>query len=44
MSVCKLAEGGRTKCHKYWPEGSSDTDPAFKGLVDQADLRIKQAK
>jgi protein tyrosine phosphatase len=29
VSVCRLEEGGRPKCHKYWPEGCSDTDPTF---------------
>lgn len=24
VSVCKLQEGGRSKCHKYWPEGTGD--------------------
>ena len=32
VSVCRLSEGGRSKCHKYWPEGSSTTDPAFKKI------------
>lgn len=41
ISVCKLSEGGRSKCHKYWPEGASDTDPDFRGLVNNADIRIK---
>jgi protein tyrosine phosphatase len=33
VSVCRLSEGGRSKCHKYWPEGSSTTDPSFKNLM-----------
>ncbi len=33
VSVCRLEEGGRSKCHKYWPEGDSDTDPTFKKLL-----------
>jgi len=33
VSVCRLEEGGRPKCHKYWPTVSSDTDPSFKGLL-----------
>ena len=40
LTVCKLAEGGRPKCHKYWPDGSSDTDPDFQGLVGD-DIRVK---
>jgi protein tyrosine phosphatase len=39
VSVCKLAEGGRIKCHKYWPDGSSDSDPDFKGLVDGMQIK-----
>ena len=33
VSVCRLAEQGRPKCHKYWPEGDTDSDPTFKGLM-----------
>ena len=33
VSVCRLSEGGRSKCHKYWPEDSSTTDPAFKKII-----------
>jgi protein tyrosine phosphatase len=30
ISVCKLEEAGRPKCHKYWPEEDSESDPKFK--------------
>ena len=33
VSVCRLAEGGRPKCHKYWPQGESTSDPEFEGLL-----------
>jgi protein tyrosine phosphatase len=33
VSVCKLEENGRAKCHRFWPEGSSTTDKSFKGLL-----------
>jgi protein tyrosine phosphatase len=26
VSVCKLQESGRSKCHKYWPEGEEDKE------------------
>lgn len=39
VSVCKLEEGGRPKCHKYWPEGASDTDYAFQNLLST--VRVK---
>jgi tyrosine-protein phosphatase non-receptor type 4 len=42
IAVCKLAEGGRPKCHKYWPEGASDVDPDFKNLVST--VRVKTLK
>jgi len=41
VSVCRLSEGGRSKCHKYWPEGSSTTDPTFKKLM-RPGLEVKQ--
>lgn len=34
ISVCRLSEGGRPKCHKYWPEGDSDSDKEFKVLIN----------
>lgn len=39
IAVCKLAEGGRPKCHKYWPEGASDVDPDFANCVST--VRVK---
>ena len=33
ISVCRLEEGGRPKCHQYWPDSDSDTDPKFKKLL-----------
>jgi hypothetical protein len=33
VSVCRLEESGRPKCHKYWPEGDSESDPTFKNLL-----------
>ena len=33
VGVCKLRENGQSKCHKYWPEGDSREDVAFKGLI-----------
>jgi protein tyrosine phosphatase len=39
IAVCRLAEGGRVKCHKYWPEGASDVDKNFKNLVSS--VRVK---
>ena len=41
VAVCKLEENGRPKCHQYWPEGSSDTDPNFKNLLAPG-MRVKQ--
>lgn len=29
--MLKLAEGGIQKCHKYFPEISTDEDPSFQG-------------
>jgi protein tyrosine phosphatase len=43
VSVCRLSEGGRSKCHKYWPEGSSTSDPAFKNLALPG-LEVKNIK
>jgi hypothetical protein len=43
VSVCRLSEGGRSKCHKYWPEGSSTTDPAFKTIIIPG-LEVKSIK
>ena len=40
VSVCRLEEGGRSKCHKYWPEGDSLTDPKFKNLL-RLDYKVK---
>jgi len=42
ISVCRLEEGGRSKCHKYWPEGSSTTDPSFSKLIVTPGLTITQ--
>ena len=42
ISVCRLEEGGRIKCHKYWPEGSSKSDPAFKSLLSTPGLSVTQ--
>lgn len=32
LAVLKLQEGGKTKCHKYYPEESSDEDLTMRGL------------
>ena len=37
VSVCKLREGGRDKCHKYWPEGK---DPTFDKLMKGTSLTV----
>jgi protein tyrosine phosphatase len=42
VSVCRLEESGRPKCHKYWPEGSSETDPSFQKLINTPGLKIEQ--
>lgn len=42
ISVCRLEESGRPKCHKYWPEGASDTDPAIKKLFITPGLKVTQ--
>lgn len=44
VSVCKLSEGGRPKCHKYWPNGHSDNDPDFRGLIDHSKMKINYIK
>ena len=33
VAVLKLQEGGRVKCHKYYPEVSSEEDRDFQGLT-----------
>jgi protein tyrosine phosphatase len=33
ISVCKLEEGGRAKCHKYWPQGKQSEDGSFGKLI-----------
>jgi protein tyrosine phosphatase len=43
VSVCRLSEGGISKCQKYWPEGSSATDPDFKNLTVPG-LEVKTIK
>jgi len=35
ISVCNLSEGGRVKCHKFWPDVSSAEDPKFKKILGQ---------
>lgn len=34
VTVCKLAENGRTKCHKFWPDEDSKSDEDFEMLVE----------
>ena len=41
ITVCNLSEGGRVKCHKYWPEVSSAEDPAFKKIMSE-DIHVKE--
>src|SRR3569833_2791270 len=32
LSVCKLKEGGKLKCHKYWPNKHSVEEEDFKSI------------
>jgi protein tyrosine phosphatase len=40
LSVCNLSEGGRVKCHKFWPDSCSLEDPAFKKIA-MKDVHVK---
>lgn len=42
ISVCKLEEGGRVKCHQYWPTSEHDKDTAFAKLITTPGLKINQ--
>jgi hypothetical protein len=44
LCVCKLEEGRRPKCHKYWPDGSSSTDIEFKGMFSDIDVKTVSEK
>jgi protein tyrosine phosphatase len=36
VSVCKLQESGRSKCHKYWPDSTGDAqfNKLMKGSIE----------
>ena len=35
VCVCKLAEGGRSKCHQYWPDVSQQFEEFKVTLVSE---------
>ena len=44
VTVCKLSEGGRTKCHKFWPDQDSLGDKNFVQLVEDIKIITKDVK
>ena len=45
LCVCRLEEGGRSKCHKYWPSPDSYADPAFSNVLKDLEVSlIKETK